>query len=187
MAAPLRRFLSPRARPTHGFTLVELLAASAIGLVMTLAGLAMYLGNLQATTSMLRGQSLRDNWSRVNLFINADIAEACQAANNSGNLVLTLDNTPADACGGTGSVTVTYSLASGILSRDGPPIQANGEVLGTGTATTTGLINGVTVFNPSCTTALRACYQLTLTQGGSTYTGNGGANIEGRTRVRQYS
>jgi prepilin-type N-terminal cleavage/methylation domain-containing protein len=184
-----RRFhrLSAAVAPaTSGFTLVELLAASAIGLLMTLAGLTIYITNLQATTAVLRGQNLRDNWSRVNLFINADIAEACLAANSGGSLVLTLDNTPGDACG-TGSVTVTYSLADGILTRTGPPILATGAVDGAGAAAPQNLIEGVTVFNPACTTALRACYTLTLTQGGSTYTGNGGAAIEGRARVRQYS
>lgn len=185
MPHTLLRFLTPPAPASRGFTLVELLAASAIGLVMTLAGLAMYLGNLQATTALLRGQSLRDNWGRVNLFINADIAEACQAANNGGKLVLTLNNNPGSACGGADSVNVTYRLTGGTLTRTGPPIGIDGGLVA-GTETSE-LIDGVSIFDPSCTEALRACYRLSLSQGGSTYTGNGGAAIEGRARVRQYS
>jgi prepilin-type N-terminal cleavage/methylation domain-containing protein len=184
----IHRFSAAVAPVSSGFTLVELLAASAIGLMMTLAGLAMYMGNLQANTALLRSQNLRDNWSRVNLFINSDIAEASQAAIFGGSLVLTLDKTPDDDCG-TGSVTVTYSLADGTLTRTGPPILPTGEVNRCGAAAAENLIEGVTAFDPdpTCTTALRACYKLTLTKGGSTYTGNGGANIEGHARVRQYS
>ncbi len=127
-----RFFSSPAspARPSKaaadGFTLVELLVASAIGLVLTIGGVAMYFGNLRATTTLVTGQTLRDNWARVNLFINADISEACNAAVVDGALVLTLDPTPADPCGNPGNVTITYSVTGDSLVRTGPPIDANG-------------------------------------------------------------
>ena len=186
-----RFFSSPAspARPSKaaadGFSLVELLVASAIGLVLTIGGVAMYFGNLRATTTLVTGQTLRDNWARVNLFINADISEACNAAVVGGALVLTLDPTPADPCGDPGNVTITYSLTGDSLVRTGPPIDDNGVLNLGATAISQALINGV-AFDPSCTAALEPCYQLTLSQGTSTYSDTGGAAIEGRARVREY-
>jgi hypothetical protein len=170
---------------------VEVLVASVIGVLVSIGALSMWQGNLRATTSLLRGQSLRDNWSRVNLFINADISEACSAAAAGGVLTLriTRDTPPPRVCTvDTDVATVTYQVtgANNVLQRTGPPIQRNGSLdLATGTAATLdNLVTGAT-FDPACTTAFQGCYDLTLTSGTTTFTDTGFASA-GRTRVRAY-
>ncbi len=168
-----------------GFTLIEVLVAGAIGLLVSLGGLAVWQGNLQATTSLLRGQALRDNWGRVNLFINADIIEACSASSAGGVLTLRIKRLPAGVCTVNGDVvTVTYQVAGNVLQRTGPPIQRNGTLNLDGNATTENLVAGAT-FDPACTTAFQPCFELTLTSGTTTFTDTGFASA-GRARVRAY-
>ncbi len=193
---PLIRSVQPASHnhPVDGFSLVELLVAGAVGLVMTLAGVSLWFGNLRATNTLIAGQALRDNWARVNLFINADISESCAAQVVSGNLVLTIKDPaliPADLLATNcndpdNTVTVTYSLSGTTLQRTGPPITNTGELNTAVDATTENLVDGAN-FNPGCTTQFQPCYTFSLTAGNSTYanmvTGN---TLAGRSRSREY-
>jgi hypothetical protein len=166
---------------------VEVLVAGVIGVLVSIGALSLWQGNLRATTGLLRGQSLRDNWSRANLFINADISEACSAAAAGGVLTLRLKLTPAGVCTVNADVaTVTYQVTGGtnVLQRTGPPVRRDGSLDLAGTATTENLVTGAT-FDPACTTAFQGCYDLTLTSGTTTFTDTGFASA-GRTRVRAY-
>lgn len=170
----------------EGFTLVEVLIASAVTSLLTIAGLSLWQGNIQATTTLLRGQDLRDNWGRVNLFINADISEACGASTTGGILTLRIKRVPTGDCTTNGDVvTVSYQVAGDVLQRTGPPIQRDGTIDTAGAVTTVNLLTGAT-FNPACTTAFRGCYELTLTSGTTTFTDTNNVPSAGRARVRAY-
>ncbi len=173
--------------PSKGFTLVEVLVASTISFLVAIAGLALWQGNLRATTTLLRGQALRDNWGRVNLFINADISEACSASAAGGVLTLRIKRAAAGDCAVNADVTtVTYQVAgaNNVLQRTGPPVQRDGSLNRDAAAATVDLVTGAT-FDPSCTTAFQGCYELTLTSGTTTFTDTDFASA-GRARVRAY-
>ena len=170
----------------EGFTLVEVLIASVVSTILTIAGLSLWQGNIQATTTLLRGQSLRDNWGRVNLFINADISEACGVSASDGALTLTIKRAPTGVCTDSDDVvTVTYQVAGDVLQRTGPPIQRDGTINPEGDVATVDLLTGA-AFNPACTTAFQGCYQLTLTSGTTTFTDTNNVASAGRARVRAY-
>ena len=170
----------------EGFTLVEVLIASVVSSILTIAGLSLWQGNIQATTTLLRGQALRDNWGRVNLFINADISEACGATTAGGVLTLSIKRLPTGVCTVSGDVvTVTYQVAGDVLQRTGPPIQRDGTIDTEGDVATVYLLTGAT-FDPGCTTAFQGCYQLTLTSGTTTFTDTNNVASTGRARVRAY-
>lgn len=170
----------------EGFTLVEVLIASAISFLITIAGLSLWQGNIRATTTLLRGQALRDNWGRVNLFINADISEACGASAAGGVLSLRIKRVPTGVCTVNDDVvTVTYQVAGDVLQRTGPPIQRDGTIDTAGALTTVDLLTGA-AFNPACTSAFQGCYELTLTSGTTTFTDTNNVASAGRARVRAY-
>ena len=192
---PLRR---PRRPSTQGFTLVELIVASAIGVVMVLAGVAASIQGYRTTARVINAQQLRDEWSRLTLLLNADIAEACQASVVGSTLTLrvinptsltTLASIDPDAMGPicTAAPTITYTLTGQNLTRTGPAVTRDGIL---DFATTTGALvvsDAVTQFAPDTVTAgnLAPSYQLTLSRDGASYSGDG-TNVRSRPRIRTY-
>jgi cell division protein FtsL len=196
MKAFLNPLRHPRRSPAKGFTLVELVVASAIGVVMVLAGVAASIGGYRSTARVINAQQLRDEWSRLTLLLNADIAESCQATVAGTTLTLRVINPTSlttlaaidpDATGPicTAAPTITYALAGQNLARTGPAVTRDGT-LNFGTITGALVVSdAVTQFNPVAATGLAPSYQLTLSRAGANYSGDG-ATIESRPRTRTY-
>lgn len=196
MKAFLNPLQHPCRSPAKGFTLVELVVASAIGVVMVLAGVAASIGGYQSTARVINAQQLSDEWSRLTLLLNADIAESCQATVIGTTLTLrvinptsltTLDSIDPDATGPicAAAPTITYALAGQNLSRTGPAVTRDGTLDFT---TITGALvvsEAVTQFVPVAASNLAPSYQLTLSRAGANYSGDG-ANVESRPRTRTY-
>jgi type II secretory pathway pseudopilin PulG len=139
--------------PSHsrpaGFTLVELLLASAFGVIL-LGGLMMM------ATFLLRAglrednqQSAQDAWARVNQFLNIEVGEAgriylrttavgpivlgqaptCSGASQDGgseSFSITVPNP--DPASTVPFRTISYYMSGGHLMRCGPPVLANGAL-----------------------------------------------------------
>jgi prepilin-type N-terminal cleavage/methylation domain-containing protein len=197
MAHPLRpRPLQQHRSPSGaaGFTLVELIVASAIGVLVALAGVAASVQNLRTTTGMVTAQQLRDNWSKLALLINTDISEACGATAAGTTLTLrviapaniTANNNP--ACDNN-AVQIQYTLVGDVLQRSGPLVDVNGTLNFNAVAPPNApqnLISGVTQFTPSINSGFEPRYTLQLSGGGKTYAGAGATTVGGRARVRSF-
>ncbi|MEB3258052.1 MAG: hypothetical protein VKN83_07030 [Cyanobacteriota bacterium] len=140
--------------PSHSrpaaFTLVELLLASAFGVIL-LGGLMMM------ATFLLRAglrednqQSAQDAWARVNQFLNIEVGEAgriyagteelfaieldkapsCTGASRDGgseSFRITVPNPDTDPLSARYAI-ITYYMSGGHLMRCGPPVLANGAL-----------------------------------------------------------
>ncbi len=141
-----------RSRPA-AFTLVELLLASAFGVIL-MGGL------MRMSTSVLRAglrddnqQSAQDAWSQVNQFLVTEVGEAGRTYQGTTVKIekkpIELDQEPSECSGATrdagsdsfairvpnsdaaGTVTfrtITYYMTGGNLMRCGPPVLANGSM-----------------------------------------------------------
>ena len=193
---PLHRLLGRSRRPAagRGLSLVEVLVASLVGGLMVTMATQLFLSNLRASVASLAAQELRDDWSQLTLFLNADISEACSAQTQGSTLVLRLMDPAAPSLQVTAcqnATTITYTLADGVLSRSGPPVGRDGRLdFNADPVNAVPLLHGVAAFNLAGSEPLAPHYQITLQRvmpWGSTvqYTGQGAA-VVGRTRVRSY-
>jgi Tfp pilus assembly protein PilW len=140
-----------RHRPA-AFTLVELLLASAFGVIL-LGGL------MKMSTSLMRAglqddnqQSAQDAWARVNQFLVIEVGEAgrlyegttevrpidldqvpsaCSGASRdagSESFAIRVPNPDPGAVGSARFATITYYMSEGHLMRCGPPVLATGAL-----------------------------------------------------------
>jgi prepilin-type N-terminal cleavage/methylation domain-containing protein len=170
---------------SSGFTLVELLITSAIGLIVVVAGAVVSIQGTQATTRLLLAQLLRTDWSRINLLINTDISEACSASDSGGELVLRFTSSIDGQCGPS-NPTVTYRISGTTLERVGLPVQRNGTLNLAGTPSAQAIATNVNVFDPSCTSIHNGCFRLSLSESNASFSGDGTQTTGSRTRVRTF-
>lgn len=195
---PTRPFFHPGRHRDHGLTLVEVLIAVAVGSVMILAGVTISQSTLGANLRLLTAQKLRDNWSKLSLLLNADIAEACSVVGTNGSLELRILAAPESASNLCSSgTTVTYTLTGTTLTRDGPPARADGTLTAGNppaflTSRTETIASNVSRFDASSATTFRPIFTLTLTEGDQQYSGDSNTDPtlrhspSSRTRVRSF-
>ena len=173
----------------EGFTLIELLVTLAIGSVLAL-GTVFTLNEHFRTTAVLQAQNrLQDHWGRVNLLLEAEIAEAdtITTAGTCGgvNSLLTLNVRNADQANSTAAIRYAVD-GNGDLLRCGPPVAANGSLSFADAEETSRLVPNaqlVVQLPGSPPTGRLPTYTLTLTDppSGTTYANQVSAN---RARVR---
>ena len=141
--------------PSHsrpaGFTLVELLLASAFGVILMGGLMMMATFLLRAGVREDNQQSAQDAWARVNQFLNIEVGEAgriyegdepigpikpdqeptCTGAGRdagSESFAITVPNPDPAVSGSARYATITYYMSEGHLMRCGPPVRANGAL-----------------------------------------------------------
>jgi prepilin-type N-terminal cleavage/methylation domain-containing protein len=169
----------------NGFTLVELLITSSIGLIVVISGAIVSIQGTQATTRLLLAQSLRTDWSRISLLINTDVSEACFANVSSGELSLRLSPSSDGSCDES-NPTATYRKTGSLLERVGPPVGRDGTLDFAGTPATQAIANNVDIFDASCTTIHNGCFRLSLLEASVSFSGDGSQTTGSRTRVRSF-
>lgn len=134
-----------------GFTLTELMIASAIGSIVVVLAAQSLIAHLRLSArseAMMRAQ---DIWSRIYHLIDQDIQEASCIAVNTSTKVLTLTMS---SCEMTNPSKVTYSLSNGSLQRVGPPVSPTDGTLDLSAAAITAQVAGnISEFSPSLNTA----------------------------------
>lgn len=156
----------------NGFTLVELLVTTIVGSLLAFAGVSIYVQSLRASVRVIQAQQLRDQWARIALLMNADIAESCSATAAGSTLTLRVipgfanqasiqPDAVIAACAASNN-TIVYTAANGSLTRTGPAINANGTLNFANTATNQVLADNATQFTPVAPTLFTPSFQLTL-------------------------
>jgi type II secretory pathway pseudopilin PulG len=169
---------SPK-KVVSAFTLVELLVTAAIGVLIIAAGAQSIVSHIRSTANQETIRTLRDNWGRINYFLETEISQACSASLSGSNLVLTIPNPTTSNCDPSVEPTVTFSRdASNNLRRNGPNINDDGS-LGSGSSDSI-LSNNVTDFTASLTSTQQPAFTLTLTNG----RGASVSNLSSSTRLK---
>ena len=165
---------------------------------MITIGLSVSQNALQTNYRLLTAQQLRDNWNKIALLLNADIAESCSAVGSNANLTLRVLPTPESSnnpCATSPNAqTIIYSWSGTTLSRSGPRVRSdgslssnslNGQFLDSNTQVISSnvslfevLSNGSSSFYPQ--------YRLTLSQNGVSYSGNSSGYQASRSRIRSF-
>ena len=175
---PSPRLTPPRIhRRAGGYSLLELLLVSGMGLLLVAVVISVIDGHVRSRTSMEALMRLQDHWSRVQFLLEQDIQESqgSVATSNgcgSGSRQLTIQ-VPSDTAT---PAYITYYLksqSSGIeLWRCGPAVKADGD-LDFATPSDALVVRRVGAFsvNTSSSDPQRISYTLTLTDpSGATYT-----------------
>lgn len=106
------------------------------GLLVALVGLIV--GHVRSSARMEALLRLQSNWNRAEFLLVHEIQEARSASVSGNTLTLTLPD----------GRTIAYGVSNNVLSRTGPPIDADG-LLTSGGSRTDVLIRGVTSFVPT--------------------------------------
>lgn len=138
-------------KSSSGFSLTELIIASAIGSIGVVLAAQSLIAHLRLSVRAEALMRSQDIWSRIYHLIDQDIQEARCIAVNTSTKVLTLTMSP---CQVTSPSTVTYSLSNGYLQRVGPPVSPVDGTLDLSAAAITAPVAGnISEFNPSINTA----------------------------------
>lgn len=150
---------SPRTRSgAAGFTLSELLLASALGLVLMGALVSMIVSHVRSRNRMETLLRLQDQWTRVQFLIDQDIQESRPPAAGvqgcgSGDRRLVLEVPGFNN-------RITYYLVGTDLWRCGPTIDANGTLVDTPSDAL--MVRGVSRFEVNLDDPQRPSYLLSL-------------------------
>lgn len=188
-----------------GFTLVEVLVASAMGALLIIATTTIFVPQLRMHQRLEGRTRLQERWARVQFLLDSEIQEAhtVRVINNMLELTicepLAMDEfyaINANQCSNGGSattgtpgndVTITYALdqSKQTLTRDGPSIDQRGALL-IDTPSSSVLTTGVLVFTPEANSQ-SVTYTLSFRDpadpNGSTYTNKSSA---ARARVTRF-
>lgn len=191
---PAQQLLSVERRQTcQGFSLVELVVASAVGALVVIATTTVFAPQLRMHQRLEGRTRLQERWARVQYLLDTEIQEAHSVTSITNGLQLTTCAVPPDpkdtytltsrcsdgATASTGTpgadVTISYVLnpTNQVLSRIGPPISRNGQLNTDGSPSTEVLTTGVLQFdaNPSSQTVeYTLSFRDPLDPKGATYT-----------------
>jgi hypothetical protein len=193
---PLARLGIPSS--SKGLTLPELLIASLLGVLMITIGLGVSQNALQTNYRLLTAQELRDNWNKIALLINSDIAESCSAIGSNSSLVLRVlpsaESSVNPCATSPDGKTVTYSLSGTTLSRTGPRVRSdgslssnsqNGQFLASNTQVIADNVSMFQVLSDG-SSSFYPQYTLTLSQNGVSYSGSSSGYQASRSRIRSF-
>lgn len=174
---------------SKGFTLVELLVTLSIGSLVLIATVFTLTSHFRTTALLEARNRLQDHWGRVNLLLEAEIAEAdtittdgtCDGVSS----LLTLNIRSTDEANSTTAIRYAVN-GNGDLVRCGPPVAANGSLDFAAATTTSRLVPNaqlVVQLPGSPPTGRLPTYTLTLVDpsSGASYANQVSAN---RARVR---
>lgn len=152
---------------SSGFSLVELLVSLGFSIVLLTAAVAALMAHFRYTATLEAQNRLQENWSRVNLLLETEIAEADTVAAGGPNCdgaaaSMTLNLRNADNTAGPGA-QITYGVnAADELVRCGPGVAADGTLL-FGGGTVPAVLAPNAVLAVDTTNNRRPIYTLTLT------------------------
>ncbi|MFN5163692.1 MAG: hypothetical protein ACK5IA_17795 [Cyanobacteriota bacterium] len=178
MRSPRLNQLQRRRRRPQGYSLLELLLVTGMGLLLVTVVLSVIDGHVRSRTSMEALMRLQDHWSRVQFLLEQDIQESqgMVATSNgcgSGSRQLTIQ-VPSDTPATPAYITYYLKTLSGgtELWRCGPAVKADGD-LDFSTPSDALLVRRVGAFSVTTSSSdpQRISYSLTLTDpSGATYT-----------------
>ncbi len=162
----LHPLIVPRAPRVQGFTLAEVIVASAVGALVIIATTTVFAPQLRMHQRLEGRTRLQERWARVQYLLDTEIQEAHSVAVIANGLRLTtcaVPSNPSDtyslanrctdgttsATGTPGTdVSITYVHTPGtqVLSRTGPTINRNGQLNTTSDPSTEVLTTGVVEF-----------------------------------------
>ncbi len=166
--------LRNRQRRPSGITLVELLVVLAIGGVVLSGAIAMVVSHVRTSSRLAALLRLQDQCGRVEFLINHEIQQAERARQEGGALVLDVPGMAAP---------IRYTLAGGTLTRNGPPIDAQGRLMENTPPESAPVVRGVTSFDVVATNPRHPTYRLSLQDSnGVTYTSGNADGAQCRVR-----
>lgn len=129
-----------RRRDAHGFGLVELLVASAVGSLVVVAAVMTLGPHLRLNQRMEGYTRLQERWIRLAFLLDTEIQEASSVTTATGSLSLTV---PVSTATGSTTTTITYYQQGTTLFRSGPAISDRGALQTDSPTTGVVVIDGV--------------------------------------------
>ncbi len=200
----MARFATASKNLCAGFTLVEMLVASAMGALLIVATGTIFAPQLRMHQRLEGRTRLQERWARVNFLLDTEIQEAhqvelipnglrlvtCKLQANiiepDGNQAKCSDGATPDTSSPGEDIFTDYSLSNGSLVRSGPVIEKTGSLNMNVLEADQVVITGVTEFKPDVK-AQDVTYTLSFRDpadpNGSTYTNKSSA---ARARVTRF-
>jgi prepilin-type N-terminal cleavage/methylation domain-containing protein len=119
--------LRPVATGSAGFSLVEVLAASALSAVVVVAATSLLIPHLQVNQRVEGYARLQERWMRLAFLLNSEVQKASSIS--IGNNSLTITAPVSTAAGGATTSTITYYQQGTSLLRSGPEISLWGDLI----------------------------------------------------------
>lgn len=165
-------------RHSQGFTLIELLVVAGVGSLLIGAVATVLVSQLRVQQQMEGRNRLQERWARISFLLDQEIQEAHTVTVVANGLRLTVCEPLAvgdfyaaspsrcsDGPSGQGTpgndITIEYALSGNVISRTGPDINAQGQLVAD-TFNTHALSSGVSAFTPTPQADGTVDYTLTL-------------------------
>ena len=144
-----RRSVHAAPHSRAGFTLTELVLVVGLGSLLMLCVASMITTQIQTSAKMHAGIRLQEAWSRIQFLLDQEIQEArvgstTPAASNCSSLTINIPNPTTS-----GEATIVYARSGTVLTRNGPPINADGTLNFSTVSSAATLMSGVTSFCPT--------------------------------------
>lgn len=158
-----------RSRRSRGFSLAELMIATAVGGALMAGAITLVIAHMRTASRMEALMRLQETWSRVQFLLDQEIREARLSDDSPSVEACSLTLAIPNPAGGD-DASVVYGLTEeGTITRTGPPIlDTTGQLDFDAATTTETVVRGVTEFCPELTNG-RISYEMTLRDGNGVF------------------